>query len=73
MRDGSWKLVVVSRFDFNQSDFDIERLRPADKKSRTPDPLAKRLMRLHIGEMGALGEGSERRIVRVRKASGDRI
>ena len=73
MRDGSWKLVVVPRFDFNQADFDIERFRPADKDSGTPDPLAKRLMRLHIDDMGALGEGSERRIVRVRKASGDRI
>ncbi len=69
MRDGSWKLVVVPRFDFNQPDFDIERFRPADKTSGRPDPVARRLMRLHIDDMGALGEGPERRIVRVRKVT----
>lgn len=73
MRDGSWKLAIVPRFDYNQPDFDIEKFRPADKSSGTPDPLAKRLMRLHIDDMGALGAGPERRIVRVRKASGDRV
>ena len=73
MRDGSWKLAVVPRFNFNQPDFDIEAFRPADKESGAPDPVAKRLMRLHIDDMGALGEGVERRIVRVRKASRDRI
>jgi len=73
MRDGGWKLVVVPQFDFKQTDFDVERFRPTDKSSGTPDPLAKRLMRLHIDDMGALGEGSERRVVRVQKASGDRI
>ena len=73
MRDGSWKLGVVPRFAFNRTDFGFETLRPADKNSGTPDPLAKRLMRLHIDDMGALGAASERRFVRVRKASGDRV
>ena len=67
MRDGSWRMVVVSTFDANQPGFDIERFRPADKKSGRPDPAAKRLMRLHIDDMGAFGEGPDRRIVRVRK------
>ena len=35
--------------------------------------MAKRLIRLHIDDSGPLGEGSERRIVRLRKASGDRM
>lgn len=67
MRDGSWKMVAVPTFDANQPDFDIERFRPTDKKTRRPDPAAKRLMRLQIDDMGALGRGPERRIVRVRK------
>ena len=70
MRDGSWKLVVVPRFDFNQPDFDIERFRPPTSRGKykgKPDPAARRLMRLHIDDMGALGEGTERRVVRVRK------
>ena len=73
MRDKSWRLVVVPTFDANQAEFDIEAFRPADKQSGRTDHAARRLMRLHIDDMGALGEGSERRIVRVRKASGDRI
>ena len=67
MRDGSWRLVIVSTFDANQPDFNIERFRPVDKKSGRVDHTAKRLMRLQIDDMGALGTGSERRIVRVRK------
>ena len=59
MPDGSWRAVVVSTFDANQPDFNIE-----DKR---PHPAAKRLMRLQIDDMGALGEGSNRRIVRVRQ------
>ena len=59
MPDGSWKTVVVPVFEFNQQDF-------ATQNSR-PHPAAKRLMRVHIDDMGALGEGSDRRIVRVRK------
>ena len=67
MRDGSWRTVAVPTFDANQPDFDIEKYRPADKKSGKPDPAAKRLMRLHIDDLGAFGEGVENRIVRVRK------
>ena len=57
----SWKMVVVSTFDANQPDLNIEDLRP--------HPAAKKLMRLHIDDMGALGDGANRRIVRVRKMS----
>ena len=54
-----WKIVPVPTFYANQKDFNIEEFRP--------HPAAKRLMRLQIDDMGAIGEGSERRIVRVRK------
>ena len=73
MRDGSWKLVVVPTFDANQPGFDIEdieRFRPRSSRGRyrgKKDPAAKWLMRLHKDDMGALGEGPERRIVRVRQ------
>ena len=74
MRDGSWRMVVVSTFDANQPDFDIEKFRPKTTRGKQhkgkPDPSAKRLMRLQIDDMGVLGEGAERRIVRVRKMSG---
>ena len=73
MRNGSWQLLVVPRFDFNQPDFDIESFRPTTSRGKykgQPDPAARRLMRLHIDDMGALGTGTERRIVRVRKISG---
>ena len=74
MRDGSWQTVIVSTFDANQPDFDIEKFRPKTTRGKQhkgkPDPSAKRLMRLQIDDMGALGEGAERRIVRVRKMSG---
>ena len=53
-------------FEANQPDFDLEKFRPADKTGRK-DPTAKRLTRLHINDIGALGEGTDRRIVRVRK------
>ncbi len=58
---GGWQTVVVSKFDANQHDFN-----PGDLR---PHPAAKRLMRLQINDMGALGEGSNRRIVRVRSMS----
>ena len=67
MRDSTWRTVVVPTFDANQPGFDIENYRPADRKTGNPDPAAKRLMRLHIDDMGALGEGHSRRIVRLRK------
>ena len=70
MRDKSWKIVVVSTFDANQGDLDKERLRPATTRGKhrgKPDPAAKWLMRLHKDDMGALGNGRDRRIVRVRQ------
>ena len=56
-------MVVVPTFEANQRKFDIEGYRP--------HPTAKRLMRLHIDDMGAVGEGLERRILRVRKMWAD--
>ena len=70
MRDGNWKIVVVSTFHANQPDFDIERFRPTTSKGRhrgKPDPVAKRIARIYKNDTCALGEGDERRIVRVRK------
>ena len=71
MRDGSWKIVAVPRFYANQPDFDIERFRP-EHRGR-PDPIAKRLMRLHIDDMGVLGVGSDKRIVRIRQITDGRV
>jgi len=65
MRDGSWKMVIVPRFEANQPNFDLEKFRPTDKAGRK-DPTAKRLMRLFKNDMGAIGEGEERCIVHVR-------
>ncbi len=59
MPDKSWRMVVVPTFEANQPDLDLTRLRP--------HPAAKRLMRLQIDDMGALGTGKGRRVVRVRK------
>ena len=70
MRDGSWKIVVVPTFHANQPDFDIERFRPTTSSGKhrgKPDPVAKRIARIYKNDMCALGEGDERRIVRVRK------
>ena len=57
--DGDWRGVVVPTFEFNQPEFNEMRLRP--------DPGAKRLARIYKGDMAAIGEGPDRRIVRVRK------
>ncbi len=59
MPDGNWRMVVVPTFEANQPGFDPTTLRP--------HPAAKKLMRLQIDDMGALGEGQDRRILRVRK------
>ncbi len=59
MPDGSWQTVVVPTFYANQPGFNAAKYRP--------HPAAKRLMRLQIDDMGALGEGKNRRIVRVRQ------
>ena len=69
MRDGSWKTVVVPTFDANQPGFNIEKDRPRDRSGRT-DPTARHLMRLRIDDMGAVGEGAGRRILRVRQFDG---
>lgn len=69
MPDGSWRTVVVSTFDANQRGFNPDSLRP--------HPAARKLMRVQTDDMGALVEGANRRIVRVRKMdnskSGPRI
>ena len=57
--DGDWRIVVVPTFEFNQPEFDEMQFRP--------DPRAKRLARIYKGDMAAIGEGADRRIVRVRK------
>ncbi len=76
MRDKSWKIVVVSTFDANQRrdasqrKLGIEKTRPATARGKyrgKPDPAAKWLMRLHKDDMGVLGSGPDRRIVRVRQ------
>ena len=59
MPGGTWQMVVVPTFHANQPGFKTEDFRP--------HPAAKRLMRLHIDDMGSFGEGPERRVVRVRK------
>ena len=72
MSDGSWRTVVVPRFDANQRGLDIEKFRPLTTRGKhrgKRDPSAKKLMRIQIDDMGALGEGTEQSIVRVRKMS----
>ena len=59
--NGNWQLKVVTSFRANQSDF-------RDDESR-PHPDAKKMMRLQINDMGALGEGPNRLLVRVRSTS----
>ena len=63
--NGKTKGETVSRFDAHQPGF----------RSRLKDecPAAKKLMRLHINDMVAIGEGKERRIMRVQKLSGSTI
>jgi CRISPR-associated endonuclease Csn1 len=63
--NGRWKAVVVRRFDANQNDFDPVKLRP--------HPAAKKIARLHIDDMVAIGEGDARRILRIVKMSGQII
>lgn len=72
MQNGSWKIVVVPTFHANQPNFNADKYRPVTSRGKhkgKPDPQAKRLMRLYKGDLGALGEGKDRRIVRVRKFS----
>lgn len=67
--DGSWRTVIVRRFDANQPDFNTTNLRNHDDPAQRLHPAAKKLMRLHNGDIGAIGEGAERRILRVCKMS----
>ena len=72
MRDGNWRIVIVSTFRANQPDFNIEDFRPVTTRGKhkgKPDPAAKWLMRLYKGDLGALYDGDNRRIVRVRQFS----
>ena len=72
MRDGSWKIAVVPTFHANRPDFDVERFRPTTSRGKhrgKPDPVAKRIARIYKNDTCALGEGAERRVVRVRKFS----
>lgn len=78
-KNKTWRIVVVPTFDANQRDigktFD-KKFRPKTTRGvhkGKSDPNAKRLMRLYKGDMGALGEGDSRRIVRVRKFSEGRV
>lgn len=66
----AWRLVAVPTFHANQPDFDVENFRPSVSRGAfkgRPDPTAKLLIRIHRGDMGALGTGDDRRIVCVRK------
>ena len=63
--DGKWKIVAVPSFYANQPNLDLSKFRP--------HPTAKRTMRLHKNDMGALGTGAERHIVVVRKFSVGRV
>jgi len=67
-RKAGWRIIVVPAFEFNQRGFDEKTLRP--------HPAAKRLARIHKGDMAALelkpeSEAEKKRvIVRVRKITG---
>ena len=63
--NGKWKAVAIRRFDANQSKFDPAKFRP--------HPAAKKIARLHIDDMVAVGEGAGRRILRIVKMSGQSI
>ena len=76
MRDGGWRIVVVPTFHANQPDFDAEDFRPVTSRGKhkgKPDPTAERICRIYKNDMCALGEGAERRIVRVRKFSASTV
>ena len=63
--DGKWRAVVIRRFDANQPDFDPVHFRP--------HPAAKKIARLNIDDLVAVGEGDARRILRIVKMSGQTI
>jgi CRISPR-associated endonuclease Csn1 len=68
---GKYELRVVSRFAAAQQ-AEAQRLGRKLVDMR-PHPAAKLLMRLHISDMVALGQGPERRILRVVKMSGSTV
>ncbi len=57
--NGKTKGETISRFDAHQSGF--------KSKIKAEHPTAKKLMRLHVNDMIATGEGDERRLMRVQK------
>jgi len=63
--NGRWTAVVIRTFDANQPDFDPVKYRP--------HPGAKRMMRLHINDMVAVGRDENRRVLRIVKMSGQNI
>lgn len=63
--DGKTVGETVTRFAAHQPGFRSE--------VKAEHPTARKLMRLHINDMIAVGEGDERRIMRVLKLSGQRI
>ena len=56
---------TVSRYDAHQPDF--------RSKVKAAHPTARKLMRLHVNDMIATGDGDERRILRVQALTGERI
>jgi CRISPR-associated endonuclease Csn1 len=76
--NGKWTAVVIRRFDANQPDFDANKFRDEHFKKmgvneKSLRPLTKRIARLHIDDMVAVGEGAARRILRIVKMSGQII
>ena len=63
--DGRTQGETVSRFNAHQLDF-----HSAVKRQH---PTAKKLMRLHRDDMVAIGDGDQRRILRVKELSGGRV
>ena len=54
-----WAMVALSTFEANQPGYSMDNVRP--------HPAARRIARLHINDMCALGIGEHRKIFRVRK------
>jgi CRISPR-associated endonuclease Csn1 len=69
--NGKYDLQVISRFDAAQR-LEAERLGRKIADTR-PHPAAKLIMRLHINDMVALGQGENRRIFRVVMTSGSTV
>ncbi|GHF13943.1 hypothetical protein GCM10017044_05040 [Kordiimonas sediminis] len=63
--NGKTKGETVTRYNAHQKDWTSE--------IKRDHPTAKKLMRLHINDMVATGEGTERRILRVQQLSGQTI